>query len=216
MTRCCLVLGDQLSDRLSSLNYLEPEDVVLMVEVWSEASYVKHHKQKIALVFSAMRHFADELRANGRSVIYVPLTDPENTQSLTSEVERHQRSHHFSEWLLTEPGEWRLKAAFDELKATLPVPLQVVHDDRFICSHDDFQAFLKGRKQPRMEHFYRKIRQSTGILMDGGDPVGGQWNFDHDNRKALDQRATPNPPQWPLDSITEAVIELVNTRLTDH
>ncbi len=216
MTRCCLVLGDQLSDRLSSLNYLEPEDVVLMVEVWSEASYVKHHKQKIALVFSAMRHFADELRANGRSVIYVPLTDPENTQSLTSEVERHQRSHHFSEWLLTEPGEWRLKAAFDELKATLPVPLQVVHDDRFICSYDDFQAFLKGRKQPRMEHFYRKIRQSTGILMDGGDPVGGQWNFDHDNRKALDQRATPNPPQWPLDSITEAVIELVNTRLTDH
>ena len=52
--------------------------------------------------------------------------------------------------------------------------------------------------------------------MDGSDPVGGQWNFDHDNRKALDQRATPNPPQWPLDSITEAVIELVNTRLTDH
>ena len=78
MTRCCLVLGDQLSDRLSSLNYLEPEDVVLMVEVWSEASYVKHHKQKIALVFSAMRHFADELQANGRSVIYVSLTDPEN------------------------------------------------------------------------------------------------------------------------------------------
>ena len=216
MTRCCLVLGDQLSDRLSSLNSLEPEDVVLMVEVWSEASYVKHHKQKIALVFSAMRHFADELRANGRSVIYVPLTDPENTQSLTSEVERHQSSHHFSEWLLTEPGEWRLKAAFDELKATLPVPFQIVHDDRFICSHDEFQAFLKGRKQPRMEHFYRKIRQSTGILMDGGDPVGGQWNFDHDNRKALDQRATPNPPQWPLDSITEAVIELVNTRFTDH
>jgi deoxyribodipyrimidine photolyase-related protein len=216
LTRCCLVLGDQLSDRLSSLNYLEPEDVVLMVEVWSEASYVKHHKQKIALVFSAMRHFADELQANGRSVIYVSLTDPENTQSLTSEVERHQRSHRFTEWVLTEPGEWRLKEAFDELKAALPVPLQIVHDDRFICSHDEFQAFLKGRKQPRMEHFYRKIRQSTGILMEGGEPIGGQWNFDHDNRKALDQRATPNPPQWPLDSITKVVIELVNTRFTDH
>ncbi len=84
MTRCCLVLGDQLSHRLSSLNYLELEDIVLMVEVSAEASYVKHHKQKIALVFSAMRHFADELRASGRSVIYVPLTDPRNTQSLTS------------------------------------------------------------------------------------------------------------------------------------
>ena len=76
MARCCLVLGDQLSDSLSSLNLLEPEDVVLMAEVWSEASYVKHHKQKIALVFSAMRHFADALTRSGRRVIYVRLNDP--------------------------------------------------------------------------------------------------------------------------------------------
>ena len=84
------ILGDQLSDSLSSLNLLEPEDAVLMVEVWSEASYVKHHKQKIALVFSVMRHFADELTASGRQVIYVKLDDPENTQSLDSEVQRAQ------------------------------------------------------------------------------------------------------------------------------
>ena len=71
MARCCLILGDQLSDSLSSLSLLEPEDVVLMAEVWSEASYVKHHKQKIALVFSAMRHFAEALAASGRQVIYV-------------------------------------------------------------------------------------------------------------------------------------------------
>jgi len=216
LARCCLVLGDQLSHKLSSLNLLDPEDSILMVEALSEASYVKHHKQKIALVFSAMRHFSEELRAQGRSVFYVNLTDPRNTQSLISEVERHQATYGFSEWVITEPSEWRLKEAFEGLAVSLPVPVKIVQDDRFICSHDDFQAFLDGRKQPRMEHFYRKIRQSTGILMKGKDPVGGQWNFDRVNRKPLDQRLTPSPPIWSIDSITAGVIQLVNSRFTNH
>ena len=216
MARCCLVLGDQLSDSLSSLNLLEPEDVVLMAEVWSEASYVKHHKQKIALVFSAMRHFADALTRSGRRVIYVRLNDPSNTQSLVSEVHRAQDNYQFDAWCVTEPGEWRLKQELESLVAQMKVPFEVVPDDRFLCSHREFEDFLEGRKQPRMEHFYRKIRQSTGLLMEGKNPVGGQWNFDHDNRKALDQRQTPRPPSWSLDPITQEVIELVNERFPDH
>ncbi len=216
MARCCLILGDQLSDSLSSLNLLEPEDVVLMAEVWSEASYVKHHKQKIALVFSAMRHFADALTASGRRVIYVKLDDPENTQSLDSEVQRTQKRFQFDAWCVTEPGEWRLKQQFEVLREQMTVPFEIMVDDRFLCSHDEFKAFLAGRKQPRMEHFYRKIRLSTGLLMEGKEPVGGQWNFDRDNRKALDQRPTPNPPSWPLDAITKEVVELVNTRFANH
>ena len=216
MARCCLILGDQLSDSQSSLNLLKPEDVVLMAEVWSEASYVKHHKQKIALIFSAMRHFADELSRSGRRVIYVKLTDPDNTQSLVSEVLRVQDLYHFDGWYVTEPGEWRLRHAFELLKSQMQVSFEILPDDRFLCSHQEFAAFLDGRKQPRMEHFYRKIRQSTGLLMEGKDPVGGQWNYDHDNRKALDQRQTPNPPSWPMDSITRDVIELVNVRFSGH
>ena len=216
MARCCLILGDQLSDSLSSLNLLEPEDVVLMAEVWSEASYVKHHKQKIALVFSAMRHFADVLTASGRQVVYVKIDDPGNTQSLDSEVQRVQERFQFDAWCVTEPGEWRLKQQFEALQEQMTVPFEIIADDRFLCSHDAFEAFLAGRKQPRMEHFYRKIRQSTGLLMEGKEPVGGQWNFDHDNRKALDQRQTPNPPSWPLDAITKEVVELVNTRFANH
>ncbi len=141
MARCCLVLGDQLSHKLSSLNLLDPEDSILMVEALSEASYVKHHKQKIALIFSAMRHFSEELRAQGRSVFYVNLTDPKNTQSLISEVERHQATYGFSDWVLTEPSEWRLKEAFEGLAVSLPVPVKIVQDDRFICSMMIFRRF---------------------------------------------------------------------------
>ena len=216
MARCCLILGDQLSIDLPSLQLLEPEDVVVMAEVWSEASYVKHHKQKIALIFSAMRHFAADLRDAGREVIYIELTDSENSQSLVGEVERLQIAHQFDAWYVTEPGEWRLKNEFEALTSRIPVPFEICPDKRFICSHEEFNEFLKGRKQPRMEHFYRRIRQSTGLLMDGKDPVGGKWNFDHDNRKALDCRETPSRPTWPVDAITEEVFELVNTHFADH
>ena len=145
MARCCLILGDQLSDSLSSLSLLEPEDVVLMAEVWSEASYVKHHKQKIALVFSAMRHFAEALAASGRQVIYVKLDDPENTQSLISEVQRAQKRFQFDAWCVTEHGEWRLKQQFEALQEQMTVLFEIITDDRFLCSHDTFGAFLAGR-----------------------------------------------------------------------
>ena len=216
MARCCLVLGDQLSDALPSLLALRPNDVVLMAEVWSEATYVNHHKQKIALIFAAMRHFAERLRDSGRQVHYVKLTDPENTQSLCDEIRRHQSQHQFEGWLVTEPGEWRLLAEFQTLATDLPVPFEILEDDRFITSHAEFAEFLSGRKQPRMEHFYRQVRKRTGILMDGVSPAGGEWNYDHDNRKAFPGGVTPAPLAFPKDAITAEVFALVEERFASH
>ena len=216
MTRCCLILGDQLSADLSALQTLEPQDVVLMAEVWSEATYVNHHKQKIALIFSAMRHFRDALRQSGRTVHYVTLDDPDNTQDLTTELERMQAVHEFSGWVLTEPGEWRLKVAFESLANRADYPIEILEDTRFFASHARFSSFLSGRKQPRMEHFYRAMRKETGLLMDGAEPAGGQWNFDHDNRKKFTGGALPAPMTWPEDAITTEVKSLVNKRFANH
>ncbi|MDB4021639.1 cryptochrome/photolyase family protein [Litorivicinus sp.] len=216
MVRCCLILGDQLSDNMSSLQSLAPDDVVLMVEVWSEATYVNHHKQKIALIFSAMRHFAAQLQESGREVNYIQLDDPENTQDFSGEIARWQAKREFSGWVVTEPGEWRLLEVFRNLKSTFEVPFEILEDARFLASHKTFNLFLEGRKQPRMEHFYRKIRRQTGILMDDGQPVGGQWNFDHENRKRFPGGLTPKAPQWISDEITSAVISLVKTRFANN
>ena len=83
------ILGDQLTRELASLRGRSKDDtVVLMMEVWDEATYVRHHKQKIVLVFSAMRHFAAELRDAGWSVDYVRLDAEYNAGSLTGEVAR--------------------------------------------------------------------------------------------------------------------------------
>ena len=85
-----LILGDQISDgRLSSLRDLDIDrDTVLLAEVRGEATYVRHHKQKITLVFSAMRHFAERLRRDGVRVRYVTIDDPANTHNIASEITR--------------------------------------------------------------------------------------------------------------------------------
>ncbi|MGL4439702.1 MAG: cryptochrome/photolyase family protein, partial [Bosea sp. (in: a-proteobacteria)] len=109
MTSLRLVLGDQLTRDLASLQDIDKaRDVVLMAEVHDETTYVPHHKQKIVLVLSAMRHFADELRAEGIHVDYVKLSDNNNTGSFAGEIERAITRHTPSQIVLTEPGEWRV------------------------------------------------------------------------------------------------------------
>ena len=214
-----LVLGDQISDgRLSSLRDLDPRgDVVLLAEVMSEASYVRHHKQKFALVFSAMRQFAERLRAGGAVVRYVRLDDPANSQSLNGEVLRALEGQPFDRVVLTEPGEWRLVQAFDELALLSPVPLEVRPDDRFICSRQEFEAWAADRRELRMEFFYREMRRKTGLLMDGDQPAGGRWNFDAENRKRLPaSKPTPQRPLVEPNPFTRQVMGEMAARFPDN
>ena len=183
-TRIHLVLGDQLSHSLSALADADPEtSLVLMAEVTSEASYVKHHKKKIAFLFSAMRHFAEELREKGLRVRYVTLDEPENTQSLKGELDRALAESGASAVITTECGEWRLAEEMRGWETDLVVQVEIREDDRFLCSIEDFRTWRSGRKQLRMEYFYRDMRRRHRVLLEGEEPVGGKWNFDAENRK---------------------------------
>ncbi len=104
------VLGDQLSLSLASLRDINPEtDVVLMAEVVGECTYVRHHVKKIVFVLSAMRHFAEALRATGIRVDYRHLADAGNTGSLRGELVRAVQRHRPKQIVVTEPGEWRVR-----------------------------------------------------------------------------------------------------------
>jgi len=174
-----LVLGDQLTPNLSALKVAErSSDIVLMAEVMGEANYVPHHPKKIALIFSAMRKFAVELQGDGWTVDYVKLDDPANSGSLTAEIDRAMIRHGATGCITTEAGEWRVR---DDLQ-TLP-HLSQHRDDRFISTEQEFREWAEGRKELRMEFFYRIMRRKTGLLMEGDKPVGGKWNYDADNRK---------------------------------
>ncbi len=212
------VLGDQLSRGLSSLRELDAEhDVVLMVEVQEEATYVKHHKQKIAFLFSAMRHFAAELEDKGVKVDYVRLDARDNSHSFGGELARAVKRHHAPRVVVTEPGEWRVWQAMQGWSEQIGVPVDILEDDRYVCRRDEFSAWAESRSELRMEFFYREMRRKTGYLMAGDQPAGGQWNFDHDNRKRLpDEHPVPKLRRFEPDDITAEVLKLVGARFGDH
>lgn len=213
-----LLLGDQLSPSISSLEAGDKRhDLVLMAEVATEATYVPHHKKKIAFLFSAMRHFAEELRGDGWEVAYVTLDDSENTGSLAGEIARIADRRGAAGFVLTEPGEWRLANEIDGWAKDLGRPVEVLPDTRFIASREEFADWAKGRKQLRMEYFYREMRRKTGLLMDGDQPAGGKWNYDAENRKpASADLFMPSPLRTDPDAITREVLDLVGQKFDDH
>ncbi len=210
VTRLILVLGDQLTPEVAALRQADKaRDLVVMAEVMAEAGSVPHHPQKIALIFAAMRKFAASLEAQGWTVAYSRLDDPANSQSITGELLRRAADLGATGVVATSPGDWRLMQALNDL----PLPVTLLPDDRFFCSVAEFAAWAKDRKQLRMEFFYREMRRKTGLLMDGDKPAGGQWNFDHDNRKPAtpDLFRTP-PPRFVPDAVTAEVLDLVAAR----
>lgn len=146
-TPLILVLGDQLSHDLASLRDLPDGAVIALCEVGDEASYVPHHPQKIALIFSAMRHFAEALRERGLRVHYSALDDADNAQDLIAEAERLAAHYGCDEIRAVRPGEWRLWQAMGE-RAEAEPPWRLVEDDRFFATPEAFDAWARGRKAP--------------------------------------------------------------------
>ena len=176
ITALRLVLGDQLSFDLSVLDGLDPvHDRVLLAEVADEANHVPHHPQKIAFIFSAMRHFAQALRERGVAVDYVALDDPANSGSLAGELARFAAKYRPADIHVTEAGDWRVEQA---LKSS-GLPITWHADQRFLCSRAQFACWASGKKQLRMEFFYREMRRRAGLLLNlDGTPEGGVWNLD--------------------------------------
>lgn len=214
-----LILGDQLSPEMSSLRDADRSaDLILIAEVMEEATYVRHHKKKIAFLFAAMRHFARELEGAGYRVRYVKLDDPDSQGSLRGEVARAlEETPGLNRVVVSKPGEWRLLQDMETWGDLLPVPVELREDARFVVPLKEFEAWAKGRKQLRMEYFYREVRRKTGLLMDGEAPAGGQWNYDSENRKRLPKsKSTPHRFLPEADALTREVMALVEARFADH
>lgn len=213
-----LILGDQLSRSISSLTDIDKAcDTILMCEVWEEATYVKHHKKKIAFLFSAMRHFASELEADGYNVHYTRLDDVKNAGSFNAEIERALKNGKFQRIVVTFPGEYRVLKDMEGWAEKFDISVEIRPDDRFLSNPADFAAWAKDRKQLRMEFFYRDMRRAHNILMNGNDPEGGQWNYDPENREPpKGEIKVPPPFSLKEDSITQDCINLVESRFPDH
>lgn len=213
-----LLLGDQLSLSLDCFKQADKDsDVILMMEVQEEAAYVPHHVHKIIFTFSAMRHFAQQLQQKGYKVFYLPIDDPRNQQSLDKNIYQFLNENTVEALILTEPGEFRIQEKFAAWSTSLTIPVEVEVDTRFYCSRQAFADWSKGKKQLRMEFFYREMRKKTGILMHHDKPIQGKWNFDTDNRKPPNSSLKfPTIPTYSPDKITKQVIAIVKKHYQDN
>ena len=215
-----LILGDQLDADSAALSGFDPKrDAVWMAEVAGESTHVWSHKARIAVFLSAMRHYRDTLRTNGFTVRYTELDDPKNAGTLAAELTRAVRELKPDRLIVVEPGEHRVLVSVRETATALGVPLDVRTDTHFLSTLDEFNAHAEGRKQLRLEFFYRELRKKHDVLMDDDEPTGGAWTFDKENRGTFGKAgpgAVPATASFPPDDKTKEILDLVEKRFPQH
>ena len=201
------VLGDQLwqgQAALASCRDQAADTPVILIESTGHSQGRRYHKQKLVLVWSAMRHFAEELRAAGWPVTYVCA------ETYDAPLRQWIGDHNLTELRVMAPSDRPFAQQISAIAETWPCGLTVLPNNHFLWSPEDFQAWAQGRKRLLLESFYREGRKRYGVLMAGGDPEGGQWNFDQDNRQPpKGSLAPPAPCEFEPDAITQAVIAAV-------
>ncbi len=215
-----IVLGDQLDLDASAFDGFDPaQDRVWMAEVAEESTHVPSSKPRIALFLSAMRHFAQAASERHGPVDYTRLDDAGNADTLAGELRRAIARHQPAGLVMTAPGDWRVLQALRAVADACGRPLDIRDDRHFFSTVREFAEHAKGRKQLRLEYWYRALRQKHRILMEGDAPAGGQWNYDADNREAFGKAGPvdlPAPVRHAPDAVTREVLALVETRFASH
>ena len=207
------LLGDQLDH---SATPLDDAERVLLVEAAAFAGRRPYHPHKLTLLFSAMRHFRDELEERGYDVEY------HCAETFGDGLDEHFRRHPGDDLTLMRPASHGAAERLTGLVSERGGSLEVVTNDCFLTTPEEFEAWADERGASvesgfRQESWYRYVRRETGVLMDDGKPEGGSWNYDEDNRETPPEEWTAPPvPRFEPDEITEEVHEWVCERYDDH
>ncbi|GAB4137726.1 MAG: cryptochrome/photolyase family protein [Bacteroidia bacterium] len=189
-----LLLGDQLNHQHSWFKEKRNDVLYVMMEVREETDYCTHHIQKVSAFFAAMRNFAEELQAKGHQVCYIRINDQQNHQHILGNLNHLIELHHIRHFEYQLPDEYRPDLYLREWCNRLNISHREYDTEHFITQRDDLKKFFSGKKTYLMESFYRMIRRKTGLLMNGEEPEGGKWNYDHENRSGFDAAINAPPP----------------------
>jgi deoxyribodipyrimidine photolyase-related protein len=201
--RTVWILGDQLSRDTASLHGATPADTtVLFVVNTGYMASKRWHRQRLHVVLAGMAKLARQLRAEGFDV------DEQIAPSFAAGLDAHRGAHAPSEVVAMSPMSWSGVERLTRLGVTL------VPNDQFLCSADQFKSWAATKKNRlRMEDFYRWQRQRLDVLMEpDGEPCGGRWNYDDQNREPppKDGRSWPQPEKFDLDEIDASVSALID------
>jgi deoxyribodipyrimidine photolyase-related protein len=186
---------------------------ILMIESIARSRQRRYHKRKLVLVFATMRGFADDLRATGWTVDYYPEYDAFET-ALAEHIARFKPAR----FAMMTQSEYGVDARMTEAVAVHGLPVDIAPHVNFISTAAEFNGlFGSARTRVTMETFYRRMRQKTGLLMDGNQPAGGAWNFDHENRKPPKAGLIfPPEPATPQRPHVQAAIAMVERHFAGH
>lgn len=193
------VLGDQLDRGVGPLATARPGHTrILVVESTAKLRSKAWHRQRLHLVLTAMRRLVGELRAAGFEV------DHRRSASLAAGLADHTAEHRPDRVVAMAPASAAGRARLAQLG------VEQAPNEQFLCSESDFAAWAdaRGPKRLVMEDFYRWRRRELGYLMDGAEPCGGRWNFDHDNRQGPPRGPVswPEPVRGELDALDGEVL----------
>jgi deoxyribodipyrimidine photolyase-related protein len=180
-----LILGDQLNEQHIWFKQVEPDVLYVMMEIRSETDYVVHHIQKVVGIFTAMREFYQQMKAKGHQFHYIKINDAGNNHTFVGNIKKLVDTHEIKSIEFQTADEYRVEAHLRKGLKEMNIPYKEFSTEHFIVEKQAFEAFFKDKKQFMMEFFYRYVRKQTGLLMENGQPIGGKWNFDSENRKKI-------------------------------
>ena len=204
-----LILGDQLNSNHSWFSKKEDSVTYVMMEIRTETDYVQHHVQKVVGIFAAMRSFAAELKSNGHQLIYLQLNNEKNLQSFEKNIQNLIETLQFTHFEYQLPDEFRVDETLNALCNSISITSSAVDSEHFYTTRNELGDFFQGKKMFLMENFYRAMRKKNGVLMEGDQPLTGQWNYDSDNRKKLPKDHKPTKPLV-FDNNVSNILEEIN------
>ena len=210
-----LILGDQLDHQSPLFTKINQQtDSLVMIESSHEAQTVWSHKARIALFFSAMRHFADDIKSKAYPLEYI-----KTNVALVETLRVYLRTQGATELMAVEPGDYRVQQEIEQMCQAEKIVCTWLEDTHFYCTKKEFATWADQKKELRLEFFYRMMRKKHNVLMEGDEPLGGRWNFDDENRKPYSKKGPgliPPPLFIEPDEITQKVIQEVQEKFTDH
>lgn len=205
-----LILGDQLNTNHSWFQTKEDNILYLMAEVRQETDYVKHHIQKVTAFFLAMRNFAETLQAQGHQVRYYKISDGDNLQDFEQLIQKEISLNSITNFEYQLPDEFRLDEQLKTICHKLNITSRAFDTEHFYTNREELASFFQGKKQLLMESFYRMMRKKHQVMMVGDQPLGNQWNFDHDNRKKYKGEVPVPKAKVFSKTVTHLVTEIQN------
>ena len=198
MTRIIFIPFDQLNAERGAMKIADKQsDVIVLVESQRMITGRQWHKQRLHFLISSARHFVSELAASGWNVHYIKSeTTPDGLQQALKEFQG-------AELVCATPQSFRSRQQLSGLGATF------VDNDFFLTSELHFRIWAEKQKSFTMENFYRAQRKRLGILMDNGEPTGGAWNYDADNR-------LPPPKQHDWGTNLEFITDAIDTQVASE